>query len=162
MKNANALPYRHGVGIMLLNPAGKVFVAKRIDMVSDTWQMPQGGIDEGEDPRETAMRELREETGTDKAAIVAESREWFSYDLPEELVPKVLGGRYRGQKQKWFLMRFTGRDADINIHTPEPEFSEWKWVEPEMLPDIIVPFKRQLYIDIVSEFSEAVSGFPRL
>lgn len=156
MKNAKELPYRNGVGIMLINADKKVFVAKRIDMVSEAWQMPQGGIDKDESPAETAMRELQEETGTDKAVIVAESSGWHNYDLPEELIPKVWGGRYRGQQQKWFLMRFTGTDADINIHTSEPEFSEWKWVAPAMVPDLIVPFKRQLYMDIVNEFSKLI------
>jgi putative (di)nucleoside polyphosphate hydrolase len=152
--SAQDLPYRIGVGAMLMNPHQKVFVAKRIDMVSEAWQMPQGGIDAGETPEAAVMRELKEETGTDKATILAQSKGWLSYDLPEELVPKIWGGNYRGQKQKWFLMRFTGTDADINIHTPLPEFSEWKWVEMKRLPDVIVPFKRQLYLDIVREFNE--------
>ena len=146
------LPYRPGVGIMLLNAANEVFVAKRIDMTSEAWQMPQGGIDEGEDPRTTALRELEEEIGTCKASIIAESREWLVYDLPEHLVPIIWHGRFRGQRQKWFLMRFEGTDADINIATEHPEFSEWKWVAMETLPDVIVPFKRQLYVDIVEEF----------
>lgn len=149
-------PYRPGVGIMLLNAANEVFVAKRIDMTSEAWQMPQGGIDEGEDPRTTALRELEEEIGTCKASIIAESREWLVYDLPEHLVPIIWHGRFRGQRQKWFLMRFEGTDADINIATEHPEFSEWKWVAMETLPDVIVPFKRQLYVDIVEEFRDAV------
>jgi putative (di)nucleoside polyphosphate hydrolase len=154
---AGILPYRPGVGIMLLNKAGHVFAAKRIDMTSEAWQMPQGGIDEGESPEEAAWRELEEETGTGKAEILAESRGWHTYDLPQELVPKIWGGRYRGQRQKWFVMRFTGTDADINIATKHPEFSEWKWVKPETLPAIIVPFKKELYAKLVEEFKEWVA-----
>jgi putative (di)nucleoside polyphosphate hydrolase len=148
----SGLPYRPCVGIMLLNPAGHVFVAKRIDMVTEAWQMPQGGIDEGEDPAETALRELKEEIGTDKAEILAESAGWLSYDLPDELIGKIWKGRYAGQRQKWFAMRFTGNDADIDIETEEPEFSEWKWTPRATLPDLIVPFKRQLYVDVLREF----------
>ena len=147
------LPYRKGVGIMLLNPAGQVFVAKRIDMRAEAWQMPQGGIDEGEDPRSTAFREMEEEIGTAKGEIIAESEDWLTYDLPEELIPKVWGGGYRGQKQKWFLMRFTGEDSEINIATEQPEFLEWKWADAADLPALIVPFKRTLYEDILREFS---------
>jgi putative (di)nucleoside polyphosphate hydrolase len=150
------LPYRTGVGIMLIGGGGLVFVAKRIDMTSEAWQMPQGGVDEGETPIQAAKRELMEETGTDKAELLAESRGWYSYDLPDALVPKIWGGRYRGQRQKWFAMRFTGDDRDINIRTAEPEFSECKWVKPETLPDIIVPFKRKLYGDLLEEFSTYV------
>ena len=147
------LPYRDGVGIMLLNPHNLVFVAKRIDMTSEAWQMPQGGIDQGEEPQAAALRELMEETGTDKAVIVQESREWLAYDLPDHLVPKLWKGRYRGQRQKWFAMRFSGTDSDINIATEHPEFCEWKWVAMEELPDIIVPFKRDMYQQLVDEFS---------
>lgn len=148
------LPYRLGVGIMLINREGGVFVAKRIDMTSEAWQMPQGGIDEGEDPRATALRELEEEIGTGKAEITAESRDWYTYDLPDDIIPKIWGGKYRGQKQKWFALRFTGEDSDINIQTAHPEFSEWKWVAMHELPDIIVPFKRELYQALVDEFRE--------
>jgi putative (di)nucleoside polyphosphate hydrolase len=148
-----SLPYRPGVGIMLVNDEGKVFVGKRLDMTSEAWQMPQGGVDAGESPFVAAKRELKEETGTDKAEPLAESRDWYSYDLPENLIPQIWGGRFRGQKQKWFLMRFTGKDGDINIHTENPEFTEWKWAEPKMLPSLIVPFKKKLYADLVREFS---------
>lgn len=148
----SGLPYRPCVGIMLLNAANQVFVAKRIDMVTEAWQMPQGGIDGDEDPRDAAFRELREETGTAKATILAESSRWLSYDLPDELIGKIWKGRYAGQRQKWFAMRFEGDDGDIDIDTEEPEFSEWKWAEPRQLPDLIVPFKRQLYMDVLSEF----------
>lgn len=149
----SALPYRPGVGIMLLNKDGLVFVAKRIDMISEAWQMPQGGIDEGEEPAQTALRELKEEIGTDKATLLFEHPKWFTYDLPEDLISKIWGGRYRGQKQKWFVMRFDGDDSDINIETDHPEFSEWKWIEMKKLPDIIVPFKRELYAELAQEFS---------
>lgn len=147
-----SLPYRPCVGIMLLNHAHHVFVARRIDMTSEAWQMPQGGVDEGEEPRETAMRELMEEIGTNHATILAESADWMRYDLPDELISKVWNGRFRGQEQKWFLMQYHGSDADINLDTPHPEFQEWKWAHPDTLPDLIVPFKRQLYMDILKEF----------
>jgi putative (di)nucleoside polyphosphate hydrolase len=147
------LPYRPGVGMMVLNAEGKVFVAKRLDMTSEAWQMPQGGIDPGEEPRATALRELREEIGTDKAEIIADSGEWLRYDLPDALVPKIWKGRYRGQEQMWFLLRFTGQDSDINIHTDHPEFSEWRWADLHSLPDLIVPFKRALYEQLVQHFA---------
>lgn len=150
------LPYRTGVGIMLINAKREVFVAKRIDTISEAWQMPQGGIDEGETSDAAALRELKEETGTDKAVIIHESADWYYYDLPEHLVPKIWGGKYRGQKQKWFAMRFEGMDSDINIETEHPEFCEWKWVEIGALPDIIVPFKRSLYAALVAEFKDKI------
>ena len=145
--------YRSAVGIMLLNRAGEVFVARRLDMpMLPAWQMPQGGIDKGETPLQAALRELKEEIGTNKAKILGESRMWLKYDLPVELTGGVWGGRYRGQRQKWFAMRFTGADRDIDLATDHPEFDAWKWIRPERLPQIIVPFKRQLYIDILAEF----------
>ncbi len=155
-----ALPtgYRPCVGIMLLNADNKVFVARRIDMTSDAWQMPQGGIDPGEEPRDAAMRELGEETGTDKATIVAESGVWMNYDLPVELIGQLWKGSYRGQTQKWFLMRFTGNDSDINIATETPEFTEWRWIEPAQLPDVIVPFKRDIYRQVVAEFAPLIQS----
>jgi len=138
--------------MMLLNTEGKVFVAKRIDTIAEAWQMPQGGIDEGEDAHTAAMRELEEEIGTRKAEIIGEVADWLTYDLPDELVPKIWGGRYRGQQQKWFCLRFTGQDADIDIATQHAEFSEWKWTPIHTLPDMIVPFKRALYQQLVEEF----------
>ena len=155
------LPYRKGVGIMLLNRAGLVFVARRIDMPSEAWQMPQGGIDKGESPREAAMRELHEEIGTDKAKIVAESKTWLTYDLPADLIPKIWGGRFRGQTQKWFLLRFTGKDSDIDIETEHPEFLDWKWAKASDLPRLIVPFKRKLYEDLVAEFGPLIEATER-
>lgn len=152
------LPYRDGVGIMLINRKGLVFVARRIDMVSEAWQMPQGGIDAGESPLAAAQRELKEEIGTDQAMLLKESRDWLTYDLPEEIIPKIWGGKYRGQRQKWFAMRFTGVDSDINLETEDPEFSEWQWIPPKQLPLMIVPFKRELYQALVEEFRDVTKA----
>ncbi len=148
------LPYRPGVGIMLINAQGLVFVAKRIDTTGDAWQMPQGGIDDGENPTEAALRELLEETGTAQAEIIGETAGWLTYDLPDHLVGKAWKGRYRGQKQKWFAMRFTGTDADINIDTKHPEFSAWKWSPVGQIIPCIVPFKRDLYEQVVAELGK--------
>jgi len=153
-----ALPYRQGVGIMLLDRHGKVFVAQRIDMPSTAWQMPQGGIDKGESPLEAAWRELKEETGTDMAEVIGESGDWYSYDLPVDLAPKLWRGRFRGQTQKWFVFRFLGSDEDIDIATETPEFSDWKWADVAELPDLIVPFKRALYSQLIEELGHFASG----
>ena len=140
---------------MLLNRQGEVFVGRRIDMPSlPAWQMPQGGIDRGETPSQAALRELKEEIGTDKAEILGESRGWLKYELPAELAEKAFGGRYCGQKQKWFAMRFIGKESDIDLATEHPEFDRWQWVAPHRLPELIVPFKRQLYLDILAEFRQ--------
>jgi len=156
--------YRPAVGIMLLDRAGKVFVGRRIDMPAGlaAWQMPQGGIDPGESPRQAAIRELKEEVGTDQAEILAESRGWLHYDVPAEIMVEISrpfwGGRYRGQRQKWFAMRFTGTDADIDPGSTEhPGFDAWEWVVPARLPELIVPFKRQLYLEILAEFRDLIT-----
>ncbi|MGB0798136.1 MAG: RNA pyrophosphohydrolase [Planktomarina sp.] len=149
-----ALPYRQNVGIMVVNAAGRVFVAQRLDHHYDAWQMPQGGIDAGEDPQTAALRELEEETGIPASLVkvTAQSEGWIPYDLPADLIPKLWGGKYRGQMQKWFLLHFLGTDADVNIETEEPEFSSWKWLEPADLVDAIVPFKRDVYVKVLEEF----------
>jgi putative (di)nucleoside polyphosphate hydrolase len=148
------LPYRPCVGIMLFNRDGLVFVGRRIDQTVEGWQMPQGGIDDGETPDEAGLRELNEEVGTNKAVILREHPEWLCYDLPPHLLGVALHGRYRGQKQKWLAMRFTGDDKDINIATPEPEFAQWKWLAVEALPRLIVPFKRDTYAKVIAEFRD--------
>lgn len=151
----DALPYRENVGIMLVNAAGHVFVAQRLDNNADAWQMPQGGIDAGETPRDAALRELTEETGVtpDLVDIHSETADWVAYDLPLEMIPQIWGGKYRGQKQKWFRLTFHGRDADINIETEHPEFSQWQWVPASELADRIVPFKRDVYQRVVAELA---------
>ena len=147
------LPYRQGVGLMLFNPAGLVWVGRRLDQKGEAWQMPQGGIDEGETPEQAALRELEEEIGTASAVIVGESAGWVTYDLPPELVGVAWKGRYRGQKQKWFALRFTGSDDEIRIDGEHPEFAEWRWVEFDRLCELIVPFKRDLYEQVTAEFA---------
>lgn len=149
-----ALPYRPCVGIMICNQVGRVFAGQRIDSAIDAWQMPQGGIEKGEDPRDAALRELEEETGIPAHAVdvVAETADWIPYDLPHHLVPKLWKGRFRGQKQRWFLMRFLGDDSLINIATDTPEFNRWCWLPPEELLGRIVPFKRDTYERVIREF----------
>jgi putative (di)nucleoside polyphosphate hydrolase len=149
---SGALAYRRGVGLMLLDRRNFVFAGRRID-TPGAWQMPQGGIDDGETPRAAARRELAEEIGTDKAEFLAESREWLRYELPPELHGKAWGGRYRGQEQKWFALRFLGADSDIDLAAHEPEFDAWQWLPPADLPRLIVPFKRALYEAVLREFA---------
>lgn len=159
MTKFDSLPYRPCVGIMMVNRNGLVFVGQRIDSKEgDAWQMPQGGVDPGEDVTEAALRELREETGvaSELVQILARSKDEHFYDLPEELIGRLWGGRYRGQRQTWFLARFQGNDEDIDIATPEPEFSAWQWTSADRLVDLIVPFKKKLYRDIVAEFAELI------
>jgi putative (di)nucleoside polyphosphate hydrolase len=153
-----ALPYRPCVGITLFRQDGKVFVAQRIDNPGPAWQMPQGGIDDDEDPLKAAWREMKEEIGTNKAELVGESRGWLDYDLPHDLVPKIWKGRFRGQRQKWFAFRFEGTDKDIDIATKHAEFSAWQWVDFVTVPDLIVPFKRDLYRQVVAEFQHLAGG----
>lgn len=156
MSGADPRDYRAGVGIILVNRERKVWVGRRIDMPADwpAWQMPQGGIDPDETPRQAALRELYEETGTDKAEIVAETRDWLSYDLPEPIARTVQGGRFRGQRQKWFVMRFVGEDIDIDLTRHKAEFDLWKWVPPADLPGLIVDFKRPVYEALLAEFRD--------
>jgi putative (di)nucleoside polyphosphate hydrolase len=154
-----ALPYRPGVGVMLLNADNRVFVGQRLDSTAEAWQMPQGGIDPGEDPLATAYRELEEETGVARrhATLLAETADWLTYDLPPELVGKIWKGKYRGQRQKWFAMRFTGSDADVNIATAHAEFRAWKWADHAEICRLIVPFKVKLYEDILAAFGDIVA-----
>ena len=161
MARASPKPYRKGVGIVLMDSRGRVFVGRRNDSKAAAWQMPQGGIDDGETPRAAALRELKEETGTDKARIVAVSRAWLRYDLPTALQAKVWKGKYRGQEQKWFLMRFTGVDTDIDLNAHTPEFSRWKWLPFKQLPKVIVGFKRDIYKQVVAAFADKVAGLAK-
>lgn len=152
------LPYRPCAGIMLLNTDGKVFVAKRIDTAVEAWQMPQGGIDAGEEPKLAAIRELEEETGVTNATIIDEYQDWLTYDLPDELYGKVWKGQYGGQSMKWFVMRYHGKDSDINIETEHAEFSTWKWADMSELEDIIVPFKKEIYRKLANQFKDLVGS----
>ncbi|TVR97827.1 MAG: RNA pyrophosphohydrolase [Rhodospirillales bacterium] len=150
--NPTDLPYRKGVGALLFDRRGRVLVAQRVD-TPGAWQLPQGGIDEGEDPEEAVRREVKEELGTDRFEIVAETPGWLRYDLPEALQGRIWGGRYRGQEQRWYALRFTGADADINLAASgHPEFDAWRWAAVDELPALAVWFKRPLYEDLVSQF----------
>lgn len=146
-------PYRDGVGIMLLNREGRIFAGRRGDMPGDSWQMPQGGIDPGEDPRDAAIRELAEETSVISAEILARSHDWLAYDLPADLADTVWGGRYRGQRQLWFAMRFSGAESEIDVATEDAEFVDWAWLTRDDLRHHIVAFKRPLYEAVFDEFS---------
>jgi putative (di)nucleoside polyphosphate hydrolase len=156
MIDRETLPYRPAVGIMLLNREGKVFVAQRLDSTLEAWQMPQGGLDEGEEALAGALRELEEETGIrpEHVEIVARCPTELYYDLPEDMIGKMWKGKWRGQRQTWFLGRFTGSDANVNIDTAEPEFRAWKWANPDELPAMIVPFKKKLYEDVLRAFAD--------
>jgi putative (di)nucleoside polyphosphate hydrolase len=149
------LPYRPCAGVMLLNAGGLAFAGQRIDTTMEAWQMPQGGIDPGEDAEQAALRELGEEIGVgpEHVELIAQAPGEFFYDLPDDLIGKVWKGKWRGQRQKWFLYRFLGEDTDINLATPHPEFVSWRWVDPYEFPALIVPFKRQLYEDVIAAFS---------
>jgi putative (di)nucleoside polyphosphate hydrolase len=146
-------PYRPCVGIFLLNNDGLVFAGRRIDSRAEAWQMPQGGIDAGESPLQACMREMREEIGTNTAELVSQHDDWLYYDIPLPLADRLWQGRYKGQKQKWMALRFTGDDSDINIATEEPEFREWKWLSPHDLVDLAVPFKRDVYQNVLAAFA---------
>ena len=156
------LPYRPCAGVMLVDRAGRVFVGQRLDSTLEAWQMPQGGIDPGEDPLDTAVRELGEETGIapEHVALIHAADGWFTYDLPPELVGKAWKGKWRGQTQRWFLFRFLGRDADVNIATAHPEFRAWRWIDPDDLPRLIVPFKRDLYEAVLAAFRPHLAAPP--
>ena len=156
MTGRDSLPYRPAVGVMLIDRRGKVFVAQRLDSTLEAWQMPQGGLDEGEDPLEGALRELKEETGIarDKVEILARCPVELGYDLPDDLLGKIWKGRYRGQRQTWFLARFLADDEEVNIATADPEFRAWKWADPAELPAMIVPFKKRLYEQVLDAFAD--------
>jgi putative (di)nucleoside polyphosphate hydrolase len=151
-QHPSGLPYREGVGVMLLNADGLAFVGQRLDSKLEAWQMPQGGIDPGEDARTAALRELEEETGVPAhlVEIIGETADWHYYDLPDDMIGTVWKGRYCGQRQKWFAMRFMGTDKDVAIDQPHPEFKAWRWAPVETLVDMAVPFKRDLYRDVVA------------
>jgi 8-oxo-dGTP pyrophosphatase MutT (NUDIX family) len=142
--------YRLGVGIMLINARSEIFIARRNDVPGNAWQMPQGGIDRGESPKQAAYRELKEEIGTDNAEVVAESTHWLYYDLPDDVARKVWGGRWKGQRQKWFVMRFKGDDTEINLATSHPEFDAWRWAAIDEVEALAVSFKRKLYVSLLT------------
>lgn len=154
MIDPNSLPYRPCVGVMLINAQGQILAGLRKDSTATAWQMPQGGIDDGEKPRKAALRELWEETGItdDLVEFIGKSHDWVTYDLPPELLGRVWGGKYRGQRQKWFLYRYLGRDDQVNIHTEHPEFSAWRWITADEMITSIVPFKRAVYEEVVRHF----------
>ncbi len=152
-KDAETRKYRRGVGIILINARTEAFIARRNDVPGKVWQMPQGGIDRGETPRQAAFRELKEEIGTDNAEIIAESKHWFYYDLPADLAKQAWAGRWCGQRQKWFVMLFKGKNADINLATKDPEFDAWRWVPVHELEGLAVSFKRKLYLSVLGEFA---------
>ena len=151
MKNKKELPLRLGVGIALINHENNVFVGKRIDNPANSWQMPQGGVDKNEDLLQAAKRELEEETSIKTVKIIKELNEWQAYDLPKNLLGKLWDGKYRGQKQKWFIMKFLGKNNEINIKTERPEFLDWKWIKPSDLPAVAVDFKQSIYKKIAKE-----------
>jgi putative (di)nucleoside polyphosphate hydrolase len=154
--NNQKLPMRIGVGIIILNNKNQVFVGKRKDNPVDKWQMPQGGVDNGEDFLTTMKRELSEETSIKNIKIIKEIEQIYEYELPENLIGIVWKGKFRGQKQKWFITKFTGKENEINLNTKDPEFIEWKWIDVEMLPNIVVNFKKNLYLNLVKEIKLVV------
>lgn len=156
---ADKLPYRPCVGVVLIDRRGMIFAGRRKDTEAPAWQMPQGGIDKGEEPETAALRELQEEAGVapDRVEVIGRTPDWVTYDLPPELLGKVWGGKYRGQKQLWYLMRFLGEDAEIDIDTEHPEFREWRWVTAEEMLAAIVPFKRAVYAEVVAAFRDRLA-----
>jgi putative (di)nucleoside polyphosphate hydrolase len=152
------LPYRSSIGVMLVNQTDKVLIARRIETKAKAWQMPQGGIDKGESTESAALRELKEEIGTNNVSIIAKTKTPHKYDFPLSLMGRLWKGQYRGQSQIWFLMRFEGQDEEINVHTEHPEFCEWKWTEINNLIEIAVPFKRNLYKAIIEEFDAHIKS----
>ena len=150
------LPLRLGVGVIVLNDEDKVFVGKRKDNPIDKWQMPQGGVNHGENLLDAMKRELEEETGIKNIKIIKEIEGWSIYELPNYLLGKIWKGKYRGQKQKWFVVRFLGSDNDINIKSDHQEFIDWKWIDPNMLPEVIVNFKRDLYLKLLREINQVI------
>ena len=156
-KNFKNLPLRNGVGIIVLNDQNKVFVAKRIDNPKNFWQMPQGGVDEGEDFLEAAYRELKEETSIVNVKLIKEFKEKLVYELPENLLGIIWKGKYRGQKQKWFLMKYLGNDSDINIKTTKPEFLEWKWIDLDMITEVVVDFKLHVYQELKEKIKKIIN-----
>ena len=154
LENFQKLPYRNGVGIVVLNNENKVFVAKRIDNPKNFWQMPQGGVDEGEDLLNAAYRELKEETSIFNVKLIKEIEDWTQYDLPSKLIGIIWKGRYKGQKQKWFIFKFLGKDTEINIKTKNPEFLDWKWIEIGKITEIVVDFKKEVYQKVEKEIKK--------
>ena len=150
---AQKLPLRTGVGIIVLNKQNKIFVGKRKDNPGDKWQMPQGGVDEGEDYVTAMKRELLEETSIQNIEIIKEIDKVYQYELPENLIGIIWKGKYRGQKQKWFITRFLGEEKEINLNTKHAEFIDWKWIEPKLLPEVIVNFKKDLYLNLLREIN---------
>ena len=148
------LGYRKGVGVFLLNKNKQVWVGKRLDVKNNFWQMPQGGIDSGENAKEAMMRELLEEIGTNNIKIIGTSKDWLSYNIPKEIVRKIWKGRYLGQSQKWFACKFVGKENEINLNTRNPEFTDWKWMKPQLLMKNVIPFKRELYKKILEMFKD--------
>jgi putative (di)nucleoside polyphosphate hydrolase len=158
MKKKDEIPLRIGVGIALLNDSNEVFVGKRIDNPEDFWQMPQGGVDKNENFLDAAKRELEEETGIKNVKLIKEIEGWIIYDLPKNLLGKIWKGKYRGQKQKWFIMKFLGNNNEININTKKPEFMNWKWIKPSKLPEVAVNFKIGIYKKISKEVSNFITN----
>ena len=155
--NRKVLPLRTGVGIVVLNSQNKVFVGKRIDNPFDKWQMPQGGVNSNEPLLQAMKRELLEETSIKNIEVLKEFDQWLEYELPENLIGKIWKGKYRGQKQKWFVVKFLGNDSEINVNTTNPEFIEWKWIDISLLPDLIVRFKKHVYKKVLIELKKIVS-----